>query len=353
MEVDSLEAVYYPRSYMADRRSLASYCLFFGKVHLIHTADISFAGSTADPTTYLKNLPGKVSISTLGSGGVDYASELAQHFKFALDHQELIGEVLFYHQHVIASDIERLTSGLLGGGLPMDELVALFTGQSEEGRAFENLRRTWPDLTNEMTHRVVATALYLSRKRGWCLVGDDPTMPVPLLSKRQATVRQLTSVIADECIRVALPKFMELRSEEIFEAREVLSDRLMPFRMAMQRLTLQLRASLEDERPLGDVWQEARFIAESQVQPSLFELVQNVERRRDKLAVKLFGKVVGWIPFVAKAFALPSATTTYNALDRIYGDIGDMTEAGLEYAGERESGLSYLLGVHQQFTRAS
>jgi hypothetical protein len=178
-------------------------------------------------------------------------------------------------------------------------------------------------------------------------------MPVPELSRVSSSVRQLTAILADECIRIVLPQCEAIRPSELLEVREALSDQLVPFRMSMQRLTKELRAALSTDAELPDVWREARFVAESEVQPAVHELARRVKQEKDRLLSRVFGKVVSWIPFFAKAYAMPSPASVYRAMEKAYDEVGSLLQDTAVPGIARDPGLNFLLGVEEQLGKRS
>ena len=122
-----------------------------------------------------------------------------------------------------------------------------------------------------------STAMKLAEDNGWILIGDDPEVPVPYLSERANTVRFLTSILAEECIKISLPQSISLNAEDILIPREKLKDLLIPFRMTMQKLSMQLKIAIKDSRDINVIKSEAKYIAESQVEPAIFEIKKKIE----------------------------------------------------------------------------
>jgi hypothetical protein len=83
-------AVYYPNSWIKNRNSLATFCLFFDEVHLVTQSDMA-----KDPTTYLKNLSDKIQIGVLGKLNEDLLKKVAGFYQFAMDNRALLKNVIY------------------------------------------------------------------------------------------------------------------------------------------------------------------------------------------------------------------------------------------------------------------
>jgi hypothetical protein len=336
--------VYYSNSWVSNRRSLATFCLFFDEIHLVTPSDC-----TDNPTAYLKKLQDKIYIHVLGKATKEMTEKVTNFYQFILDNKTLLGDVIYYHPHLLGSHITDFAKRLMNGGVTIEDLRKILTGNTAEMQSITRFRNLHPEIEDEFVLRVAPTALYLAKQNDWVLIGDDPSMPVPIFSERLNSVRELTSILAEECIRLVLPKCNEIYAEDIMEAREKLKDLMLPFRMSMQKLSSILKSEIRERTDFDAIRSEAKFIAESTVEPALVEIKRKIETEKDKLWIKIFGKVVGWIPFVAKAFASPSPDQIYNTLVKIYGDAGEIAEGVTGVALAKEPGLSFLLGIERAF----
>lgn len=332
--------IYYPNSWIADKKSLATFCLFFDEIHLVTQSD-----GAKDPTSYLKTLPDEFYINALGNPSKAEMEKVAAFYKFALDNKALLKEIIFYHPHLLDAQISDITHRLLHGGVPVDDFYGLISGASPEMQALSKFYQKHPEVKDEIVLRVAPTAMHMAKQNDWVLIGDNPDMPVPIFSERLNTVRELTSILADECVRITLPQCQELNAEDILTAREKLNDLLVPFRMSMQRLSGNLRSAIKDKTTIEEIKAEAKFLAESTIEPVLFEMKRKIEIEKDKLWLRVFGSIVSWIPFVAKSFLTPSPEEIYKTMVKVYGDVGKIADAANEVSLAREPGLSFLLGI--------
>lgn len=333
--------VYYPDTIISDIKSLTTFCIFFDEVHLVTITD-----GAKDPTNYLKNLPDKFYLNVFGNGPEKNVERVKNYYQFALRNRELLKEVLYYHPHLFDISTNMFLGKLFKGSMPAEDFYDFFLGNTPELKKYANFRKNFPEITDEVILRTASTALSLSKERGWVLLSDKPNIPVPILSEKNKTVKELTSILAEECIKVAIPRCEGLCAEDILIAREKLKDLLIPFRMTMQKLSMQLKNSIESSTDYFSIKNEAKFIAESQVEPAIYEIRRKIELEKDKLWLKIFGKIISWIPLIAKSFIVPSTSDTIKLMEKISGDVGDFVSGSSNIDIAREPGISFLLDVH-------
>ncbi len=345
MDTQKFTAVYYPDALIADRGSLATFSLFFDELHLVSPSD-----DAKDPTSNLMKISEKTSIIPLGNPSKDEIERVVRYYQFAFDNKPLLKKVIFYHPHLMAEQINNMTNKLMNGGVSVDELYDFLSGNTAEQKAFNEFSNKHAEIVDEMVLRIAPTALWLAQSNDWILISDIEKMPVPLYSRQESrTVRNFASILAEECIKLALPRCLNCTAEEILEVREDLKELLVPFRMAMQKLTKDLKNAIKDESDINQIKREARFIAQSCVEPALFDLQKKIESEKNKLFLKVFGHFIGWIPFIAKLFIAPSPDQIYQSMIKMYGDVGSLTKDINEYSISKEPGLSFLLGVGAKF----
>lgn len=343
MITNKFSAMYYPSAFIENRRSVVTFSLFFDEINMVTFSDLS-----KDPTNYLKSLPDKIEIGVIGKSSDEQMEKVGKFYCFALDYKALFGNVITYHPHAIDSMFTSLSTRLISGNsVPIDELWSVLTGNSDEMKSYNKFIEDHPEISDEIVFRVAPTALKLAEKNDWILISDNSLLPVPLFEPKKIETKHLTSIIAEECINIALPECHEVYAEEILEAREKLNDLLVPFRFSMQKLTSSLRSNIKDAKDIIDVKQEAKIYAQSNVEPALYELQRKIELDRNKLIVKIFGKVLGWVPLIANSFIAPTPDKVYSAMAKAYGDVSSLTENAQDIAISREPGISYLLGVNK------
>ncbi len=338
--------IYYPDCFIENPISLTTFSLFFDELHLITMSDMS-----KDPTNYLKSLPSTFHINVFGSPSQSVLEKTKQFYQFALNNQELIGKILYFHPHLLDKSVTSISSKLLSGGLTQDELFNFLSGDTPEQKIINDFIKKHPEVKDEFVLRSSPTALKLAEDNEWVLLSDNPDLPVPYLSDKVKTVKYLTTILAEECINISIPQSTSLNAEDILAAREKLKEQLIPFRMAMQKLSSTLKSAIKESQDINTIKSEAKFIAESQVEPAIYELKRKIEIEKNKLWITVFGKVVSWIPIVAKAFVAPTPDDVFRAMGKVYGDVGDIAKGANNIDIAKEPGICYLLKLDEIMTK--
>ncbi len=356
-------AIYYPDCYVDSPQALATYLLIYDELHLVALYD-----DASNPTDHLSKIPQYTHIKGIRKGRPldftvsstkitcsrdpgeidDQTRRMLSFYQFVQRYKPLIGNALFYHPHLLASAMNQITGKLVGGGLDINELAKFLSWEDEEMKALDDFQKEFPEIKDEVLWRIVPSALKLAKEKELILVSDKVDIPVPILSREISSVRNLTSILAEECVRITVPNCREVAPEEILEIRHDLKELLVPFRMSLQKLSKDLRSALDANADIEQIRQEAKFIAESKVEPAVFELKQMIEKNKSKLFNKVFGKVVSWIPFVAKAFAVPTPDNLLSAATKIGADTGALMDAADDVSYTRTQGLCFLLKVAEE-----
>ncbi len=337
-------AIYYSDASFNDASLFTSAQLFFDELHIVLPIDVS-----ADMNDYIRNFKVPYQINVIGKED-DSSRVQIERFRngldFALRNRALVGDCLFYHSHIVNARISEMTRKLLHGGLPKDEFYSFMTGTDEESVMIKEFFDLIGDPAEEWSLKVSSTAYVYAKKNDWQLISDDVTSPIPVFSRANLQVKQLTSILAEKCFEVAVPQCRAVEAEELLELRSKLSDVLMPYRMALQRLSVRLRAGLKEEVSLVDIKKEAKFLAESEIEPALYELRRKIEKNLNGLVLKVFGKLLGWIPIVATAFLAPTPDRIYEVLKKAYADVGDLVGVGYDQL-KRDPSLSFLISANR------
>ena len=154
-------------------------------------------------------------------------------------------------------------------------------------------------------------------------------------------------------MKIILPKSISLNADGIVYAREKLKNELIPFRLTLQKMSSLLRDGIKNSKSIDDVKQEAKFLTESKVEPALNEIIRRIEIEKDRLWIKIFGKVVSWIPLVAKSFVMPSPDNLFKTMEKVYGDVENLTSSINEFNLAKEPGLSFLLKTDKLINKKS
>jgi hypothetical protein len=355
-------AIYYPDCYVDTGRALTTYLLLYDELHLIAISD-----DARNPTERFRGLPDYTMVTNINKGRSqefavsrdeirtsgepgeidDQTRRILSFYQFVQRYKPLLGDAVFFHPHVLSSALNRLTDNFLGGGIDLEEFANFLSGKDEDLRALTEFQAKYPSIRDEALWRIVPTAMKLAKDEDLVLVSDRVDIPVPVLSSKIASVRALTSILAEECISLLVPSCREVSAEDIIEVREALSDLLVPFRMSLQGLSKDLRDAIDSEEGAGNVSKEAKFIVEGKVEPALFELRQKIEKANSKLFNKVFGKVLSWIPFIAKAYTLPSPGNLLAVAKKVGGDSGALLDAVDDASFTRIHGLCFLLKAEE------
>lgn len=360
-------AMYYPDCFVGNLANLTTYLLLYDELHLVAMSDDS-----KNPTEKFRTLPKYTVIKSFKPGQdlVEYsvsATEIRSkgepgeldeqtkrtllYYQFIQRNKELIGDAIFFHPHLWASAVNRITGKLLGGGLGLEEFYKFITSQDAEMGALADFQRKNPSIQDAILQRTVPTATKLAEENGYILIGDKSNTPFPALSQEVESVRKLTAILAEECVKLYVPKCQDASPDAILEIRESLKDHLVPFRMSLQRLSTSLRSAIDSESNMEDIRKEAKFIAESQIEPAVYELKMKIEKANSKLFNRVFGKVLSWIPYIAKAYALPTPDNILEVAKRVGADSGSLLDGVDEFSYTRNHGLCFLLKLEDAFNK--
>lgn len=355
-------AIYYPDCYVNSGKALTTYLLLYDELHLVALSD-----DARNPTKRFRELPDCTIVKSTSKGqtqefavtgseirGSEEQREIDAQttrtllfYQFVQRYKPLIGDAIFFHPHLLSSAINRFEDKLFGAGLAQDEFVQFFSGENDELRALAEFQAKFPALQDEALWRIVPTATKLAKDQDLILVSDSVDISVPILSSEIASVRELTRVLAEECINILVPSCCEASAEDILEIRDTLSELLVPFRMSLQRLSKNLRDALDSDETMENVRKEAKFIVESEVEPTVFELRKKIENANSKLRIKVFGKVLSWIPYIAKVYTLPTPGDLLAMGKKIGGDSRTILDAVDDVSHTQNQGFCFLLKAEE------
>lgn len=120
-----------------------------------------------------------------------------------------------------------------------------------------------------------ANAFLYAARHGLPYLNDNPRLP--MLGPREVSAKDdpklLSTILAVECVRLALPSVKPLTSaEEVHELRERTRDDVKPFRQAMLKFTKDVNSAISSESNMEEVVKAAQFVAKTQVEPAMEEL---------------------------------------------------------------------------------
>lgn len=150
---------------------------------------------------------------------------------------------------------------------------------------------------------VTGMALRCWQREGAVPVTDKADVPLPMSVLAQCDLKYAAgiqaSALAIQSVSLFLPAFATLNSHDILEVREVLRDQLAPFRAAMFALAPKVRAGIDANAPLDQIYKEAKYITETDVIPRLAELKRRLAMERGAFWRKVIQKVGGHLPGIA------------------------------------------------------
>ena len=122
-------------------------------------------------------------------------------------------------------------------------------------------------------YHYLAGALLHTAKPGIPLVNDMPGLPVPLISDGADgdKAKQLSAMLAIECVRLALPELPLLRPEDLMEFRADNNAALRGFRRSMLRYAGDLNGKVANVPP-AEIQAATKFFVDTEIVPALDEL---------------------------------------------------------------------------------
>lgn len=342
----SLEAVYYPDCYPKDYATFACMAIYFEHVHFVSPSDD--VSSTEGYTQFLKDHTEKgFRIGVIGDTSspetrrqIDRAELF---YGFVANSRVLLGEVVSYHPCLLTAEFNNVVNQLLHGGVAADDLRTFLTGQSSEQRAIQAFAREHPDLDDDTLVRLLPTARNLAASKGWVAISDVPALPAPVVRPLTRSSSDLAAAVAQELLQLSLPRPAWTTPERILEIRLEMNDELTAFRTMARRLASDLRGLIGDSPDYARVREEAKFLAETKVEPHMAEIIRRVKLERGKLWRQVFGKAMKWCSLTLASYMDPTGAALLKVIKEAGGDTAELLGQahGITVAGD--PGLSLLL----------
>jgi len=195
--------------------------------------------------------------------------------------------------------------------------------------------------------QVTAMALRSCQAERNVPVTDDPEYPVPASLVTRLNLRRLArmqaAALGIQSLQITLPSIGPVSDSDILEARERLAEQIVPFRRAMLRLAPNVRQGLDSNASLEDIQGEARYIAETAVEPLLAELRERISKEEGRFWRRLLLTGAAAIPRFALNWVTRGALAA--ALDGLQ-DTKDLAHAIVDReALARQGGIGYLLQI--------
>jgi hypothetical protein len=126
-------------------------------------------------------------------------------------------------------------------------------------------------------------------------------------------------ILAMECVNPALPVVRPLSPREIVELRAELRNYLQRFRLALLRLAAELNRGITQDATYKEITEAARFVVETEVQPTLVELQNALSQPAKHWTVRGF-EFAKQVPELASPFVtMPREIAVARALAAVGG----------------------------------
>ncbi|KFZ38947.1 hypothetical protein HR45_00655 [Shewanella mangrovi] len=347
---DKFKALYMSDVAIQNGKSLTNMCIYFDEIHIF-------------PPFYELYVSNVIDSNMEKISQEDLSDNFVPQLKDSLD-------------NILPPKIERMNSFTAKNNLLFEEIIKMDSpqildiGKKYIDSFFRHDKSKYTDTFSEVFEKSglgqIDAFHYAMQKSA---IDEHKMLPVSdielsgylQIDKRNFT-EQLSWMIADECMNLALPCANSIHPEEILEIREKLSQELLPFRMAMQSLVSNLMNEIINLKELNivgigtseieDFHYAAKYLVKTKVEPELTSLSRKISLENGKLWRKVFGRTISWVPLVAKAFISPSPEIIYGALDKGGKDIEDLLLKAQTASAVRQQGLNFLLNM-QSITSSS
>lgn len=287
---------YYPDTEITDQRSKAILCLLFDKI--------------------ICHLP----IADMACGGGAGMSEI-------LCDNPLVEEgVIEIKEEFLLSEIEPKST-------PEN-----YWGNQEDFNKFVDLQTT-------------AMALNACDQDNAVPVTDNSNFPMPISATKEVKFLRFANLqavaLAIKSLDIVIPAIADVNDEDILKARDKLSAQLIPFRYSMLSLAPLVREGIQSDASLEEIFKEARYISETKVAPTLYELQRRLTMEKGQFWRRLIFKgskvvpkfILNWTTKDALSAAIASITDASSLASEI------MQHKALLNSFKSQGGLGFLLAV--------
>ncbi len=347
--IDSLDAVYYSQPVPSSNETLTLLAFIFDKIYF---PGVYIPESGVDEQETAKEIERIIGLGIRKIDDVQLVNCMiyALHHKYLKDFCVFTGK--FGYMGIIedgAGEVTKTLDELIFGPPPPNftpvHPIGFAKGLPGSGKSAVN-GPSW------ITYP--ANALIYAAKNGLPLVNDDPTLPVPALGgvAARGNAKILSTILAIESIKMALPNLKGLPPNELMEFREQTRDYVKPFRLAMLKMSKELNAAISSEMTMAEVQNHARFLAETTVYPELEELKRIILEPTKpwyKRAVDLAGSAP---ELLTNFLSMPKHLAIAQLLAKVATTLADLRDEQLDK--ERKMGrgeLHYLLKIHEKMSR--
>lgn len=249
---------------------------------------------------------------------------------------------IFEDDLLVKSGVIELEEELL-----LDEVDELFRDAPTNG--------WWPkNFDKYVSLQITGMALLKSQDASYVPVTDNPNLQVPALMLNElnitnnAKLQAVAAAVAS--IELVLPPLIEMEDEDILRLRDELSEHLIPFRSAMLALAPQIRTYLTEGASMHDVYQEAKYVIDTTVQPNLTECRAKIEKEKGAFWRRIVMKSAGILPRFAVSWAEKSIVSAAVDAASEISQFGAMSIENhlLSENMKRQGGFGFLLNLEEK-----
>jgi hypothetical protein len=204
---------------------------------------------------------------------------------------------------------------------------------------------TWPGHYHYLANSVIESA-----NTGIPLLNDLPNhLPIPGLDQNtpQNDAKILSSILAIECTKLALPPMPILRPRDLMEFREENNAALKAFRRSMLQYAGDLNEKIKSVSA-ADFEQATTFFIQTEIAPVMDALRSSMNDPARPWYSRLGDHAKVLAELGASFFAMEPTTAIARALAKYAGVLGaELTAKGEQRANLQRSGLYYLLSLQR------
>lgn len=345
--MDVFTGMYFSNSYIQDKNKLANYLLYYDELHF------GMPGAFhVDNWISNENLNKPFSIQVIGKNSKGDEKEdifnkenLANLIYFVKGNHVLLNKCIFFHKEVLGRVADEFSNRLLNGGIETEKFFSILNGEDYEIKTYIDYAKTYSSEYATIAN-IKATALIEAEKNNYNLIFEEQN-EINKFWGKNSLAKDLSNIMAYNALNLVVPSIKIDSPDEILELREKMKDQLIPFRMSMRKLSRELKSSCKDAKDMGELYKEAKFIVETQVEPALEELKRRIRNDDNRFITKLFGKAINWIPFLANIYLVPTPEKFFDLVKKVGNDTGELFNEINNDPLVSEPGIGFLLGLKE------
>ncbi len=209
------------------------------------------------------------------------------------------------------------------------------------------------DFGDYLDLQVTAMALRECQTKSVVPVTDNPNFQIPAFILKENNILKnakfQAASIAISSVEMVLPQINKINDEDILRLRDELSDELVPFRRSMLKLAPLIRQHMDEDTSVKEVFDEANYLTETNIIPTLEELRERIEREEGVFWRKLLLKSGTILPKFIMNWTQKSILSA--AIDSI-DDFSDLALSSMDRqllidGIKREGGFGFLLSLEK------